>query len=81
MATASACSASPPEERPLALQLGGSDPAKLALAAAIGAELGFDEINLNVGCPSERVRSGTFGACLMRTPELVGECVAAMAAR
>ena len=68
------------EERPLALQLGGSDPAKLALAGAIGADLGFDEINLNVGCPSERVRSGIFGACLMRTPELVGECVAAMTA-
>jgi tRNA-dihydrouridine synthase A len=68
------------EERPLALQLAGADPIKLALAAAIGADLGFDEINLNVGCPSERVRSGTFGACLMRTPELVGDCIAAMVA-
>jgi tRNA-dihydrouridine synthase A len=68
------------EEHPLALQIGGSDPAKLATAARIAADLGYDEINLNVGCPSDRVQSGTFGACLMRTPALVGECVAAMKA-
>jgi tRNA-dihydrouridine synthase A len=66
------------EEHPLALQLGGSDPARLARAAAIGADLGYDEINLNVGCPSDRVQSGTFGACLMREPALVGVCVSAM---
>jgi tRNA-dihydrouridine synthase A len=66
-----------PEERPLALQLGGSDPERLAQAARIAADLGYDEINLNVGCPSDRVQSGTFGACLMRRPELVGDCVAA----
>lgn len=65
-------------EHPVALQLGGSEPAKLAQAARIGAGFGYDEINLNVGCPSDRVQSGTFGACLMRTPELVAECVAAM---
>ncbi|MCB1470557.1 MAG: tRNA dihydrouridine(20/20a) synthase DusA [Rhizobiaceae bacterium] len=65
-------------EHPVALQLGGSDPRKLALAACIGAEFGYDEINLNVGCPSDRVQSGTFGACLMRTPEIVAECVVAM---
>jgi len=68
------------EEHPLALQLGGSDPGKLAAAAAIGEDFGYDEINLNVGCPSDRVRSGTFGACLMQTPALVGDCVAAMKA-
>ncbi|MBX3530734.1 MAG: tRNA dihydrouridine(20/20a) synthase DusA [Rhizobiaceae bacterium] len=67
-------------EHPVALQLGGSEPAKLALAARIGADFGYDEINLNVGCPSDRVQSGTFGACLMRTPQLVAECVAAMKA-
>jgi len=67
-------------ERPLALQLGGSDPARLAQAARIGAEFGYDEINLNCGCPSDRVQSGRFGACLMREPALVGDCVAAMAA-
>lgn len=66
------------EEHPLALQLGGSDPEKLAQAAKIANEYGYDEINLNVGCPSDRVQSGTFGACLMREPELVGRCVAAM---
>jgi tRNA-dihydrouridine synthase A len=66
------------EEHPLALQLGGSDPARLAEAAGIGAAFGYDEINLNVGCPSDRVQSGTFGACLMRTPKLVGVCVEAM---
>ncbi|HMB47104.1 MAG TPA: tRNA dihydrouridine(20/20a) synthase DusA, partial [Afifellaceae bacterium] len=68
------------EEHPLALQLGGSDPAKLADAARIGADFGYDEVNLNVGCPSDRVQSGTFGACLMREPELVGACVVAMKA-
>ena len=66
------------EEHPLALQLGGSDPEKLAQAAKIAIDYGYDEINLNVGCPSDRVQSGTFGACLMREPELVGRCVAAM---
>src|SRR5262249_33820503 len=65
-------------EHPLAVQLGGSDPRALALAARICADLGYDEINLNVGCPSERVRDGRFGACLMEEPVLVGECVAAM---
>ncbi|MBX3480266.1 MAG: tRNA dihydrouridine(20/20a) synthase DusA [Caulobacter sp.] len=69
-----------PMEHPVALQLGGSDPADLAAAARIGAELGYDEINLNVGCPSDRVQSGRFGACLMREPELVAECMAAMKA-
>jgi tRNA-dihydrouridine synthase A len=69
-----------PQEHPLALQLGGSDPVKLTAAAKIGADWGYDEINLNVGCPSDRVQSGTFGACLMRTPALVAECVAAMKA-
>jgi tRNA-dihydrouridine synthase A len=68
-------------EHPVALQLGGSDPAELAAAARIGADYGFAEINLNIGCPSERVQSGAFGACLMREPELVGDCVAAMKAR
>lgn len=67
-----------PIERPLALQIGGSDPIRLAEAARIGAEFGYDEINLNVGCPSDRVQSGTFGACLMRSPDLVAEGVAAM---
>lgn len=65
-------------EHPLALQLGGSDPAELAEAARIGAQFGYDEINLNVGCPSDRVQSGRFGACLMREPSLVAECFAAM---
>ena len=69
-----------PLEHPVALQLGGSDPKKLALAARIGCDWGYDEINLNAGCPSDRVQSGCFGAILMRTPELAGECVAAMAA-
>ena len=68
------------QEQPLALQLGGSEPAKLAEAARIGAAFGYGEINLNVGCPSDRVQSGAFGACLMRTPGLVGDCVAAMKA-
>ncbi len=67
-------------EHPVALQLGGSDPALLAAAARIGAGYGYDEINLNVGCPSDRVQSGAFGACLMKTPALVAECVAAMRA-
>lgn len=67
-------------EHPIALQLGGSDPAKLAEAARIGAELGYDEINLNVGCPSDRVQEGRFGACLMSEPELVAACVASMRA-
>src|SRR5271156_1229299 len=67
-------------ERPLALQLGGSDPARLAQAAGIGADFGYDEINLNCGCPSDRVQNGRFGACLMREPDLVAECVAAMRA-
>lgn len=65
-------------EHPVALQLGGSDPAKLAEAAAIGAQWGYDEINLNVGCPSDRVQEGRFGACLMAEPELVAQCFAAM---
>jgi tRNA-dihydrouridine synthase A len=67
-----------PCEHPVALQLGGSDPALLAQAARIGAERGFDEINLNCGCPSDRVQAGRFGACLMREPALVADCVAAM---
>jgi tRNA-dihydrouridine synthase A len=67
-------------EHPLALQLGGSDPAKLAQAARIAADFGYDEVNLNVGCPSDRVQSGRFGACLMREPALVADCVAAMRA-
>jgi len=67
-------------EHPVALQLGGAEPARLAEAARIGADFGYDEINLNVGCPSDRVQSGRFGACLMREPELVGECLAAMVA-
>ena len=69
-----------PEEHPVALQLGGSDPKELAEATKLGNEVGYDEINLNVGCPSDRVQSGTFGAVLMKTPELVAECVAAMIA-
>ncbi|HEY4892875.1 MAG TPA: tRNA-dihydrouridine synthase, partial [Reyranella sp.] len=67
-------------EHPVALQLGGADPARLAEAARIGADFGYDEINLNCGCPSDRVQSGRFGACLMREPNLVAECVAAMVA-
>jgi tRNA-dihydrouridine synthase A len=65
-------------EHPVALQLGGSSPADLALSAKIGEDFGYDEINLNVGCPSDRVKDGRFGACLMAEPELVAECVAAM---
>jgi tRNA-dihydrouridine synthase len=67
-----------PSEHPVALQLGGCDPQELARAARIGAAMGYDEINLNVGCPSDRVSSGAFGACLMLQPELVGDCVRAM---
>jgi tRNA-dihydrouridine synthase A len=66
-------------EQPVALQLGGSDPAKLSEAARIGADYGYAEINLNVGCPSDRVQEGRFGACLMAEPDLVASCVAAMA--
>jgi tRNA-dihydrouridine synthase A len=69
-----------PAEHPLALQLGGSDPHALAKCARIGADAGFGEINLNVGCPSDRVQDGRFGACLMAEPVLVGDCVAAMKA-
>ncbi|MFN3841972.1 MAG: tRNA dihydrouridine(20/20a) synthase DusA [Rehaibacterium terrae] len=68
-------------ERPLALQLGGSEPAALAEAAAIAEGFGYDEVNLNVGCPSDRVQAGRFGACLMKEPALVADCVAAMRAR
>jgi tRNA-dihydrouridine synthase A len=69
-----------PAEHPLALQLGGAEPTSLAEAARVGEDLGFDEINLNVGCPSDRVQGGAFGACLMREPERVAECMAAIAA-
>jgi tRNA-dihydrouridine synthase A len=69
-----------PSEHPVALQLGGSEPSDLAEAARIGEAEGYDEINLNVGCPSDRVQSGRFGACLMREPELVAECMAAIGA-
>lgn len=67
-----------PEEHPVAAQLGGADPAALADCAAMAAERGYDEINLNVGCPSDRVQAARFGACLMAEPELVRDCVAAM---
>ncbi|HXR63857.1 MAG TPA: tRNA dihydrouridine(20/20a) synthase DusA [Rudaea sp.] len=67
-------------EHPVALQLGGHEPSELAAAARIGAEFGYDEINLNVGCPSDRVQSGRFGACLMREPALVADGIAAMRA-
>src|SRR5882672_3118854 len=69
-----------PAEQPVAVQLGGSDPRALAESARICADLGYDEINLNVGCPSDRVQGGRFGACLMSEPALVGDCVAAMTA-
>jgi tRNA-dihydrouridine synthase A len=69
-----------PSEQPVALQLGGSDPAMLAEASRIGEDYGYCEINLNVGCPSDRVQEGRFGACLMAEPNLVAECVAAMGA-
>ena len=65
-------------EHPVALQLGGSDPADLAVSAKLGQEWGYDEINLNCGCPSERVQRGAFGACLMAEPQLVADCVKAM---
>jgi tRNA-dihydrouridine synthase A len=70
-----------PAEHPVALQLGGSEPGDLAQCAAMAEELGYDEVNLNIGCPSERVQKGAFGACLMREPELVRDCVAEMRAR
>ena len=66
------------EEHPVALQLGGSNPAELAEASALGEKAGYDEINLNVGCPSDRVQSGSFGACLMAEPDLVARCISAM---
>src|SRR3954468_3605383 len=69
-----------PAEHPVALQLGGSDPRALAECARIAEDLGYDEVNLNVGCPSDRVQEGRFGACLMAEPALVGDCVAAMVA-
>ena len=69
-----------PAEHPVALQLGGSEPKALAACARIGADFGYDEINLNVGCPSDRVQEGRFGACLMAEPALVADCVAAMKA-
>jgi tRNA-dihydrouridine synthase A len=69
-----------PEEHPVALQLGGSEPEALATAARVGEEFGYDEINLNCGCPSDRVHSGAFGACLMLKPKVVADCVAAMRA-
>jgi tRNA-dihydrouridine synthase A len=69
-----------PAEHPVALQLGGCEPRELAVAAKIGADLGYDEINLNVGCPSDRVQEGRFGACLMAEPARVADCVAAMKA-
>ena len=65
-------------EHPVALQLGGSDPEQMALAARLGAAAGYDEVNINVGCPSDRVQSGAFGACLMSRPEIVANCVRAM---
>lgn len=67
-----------PDEHPLALQLGGSEPAELASCARLAQEWGYDEVNLNVGCPSDRVQSGRFGACLMADPRLVADCIAAM---
>lgn len=67
-----------PQEHPLAIQLGGSDPADLAICARMAEEAGYDEVNLNVGCPSDRVQSGMFGACLMARPQLVADCMAAM---
>ncbi|MET0027394.1 MAG: tRNA dihydrouridine(20/20a) synthase DusA [Candidatus Thiodiazotropha sp.] len=67
-----------PSEHPIALQLGGSDPHELAASARLGESWGYDEINLNVGCPSDRVQSGRFGACLMMTPTVVADCVKAM---
>jgi tRNA-dihydrouridine synthase A len=69
-----------PAEHPVALQIGGSDPDKLARAAEIGCAEGYDEININIGCPSDRVQSGAFGACLMKNPDLVAKCFTAMQA-
>ena len=69
-----------PQEHPVALQLGGNDPQALARCTQAAAQRGYDEVNLNVGCPSDRVQNGAFGACLMRTPELVGQCMAEMQA-
>lgn len=69
-----------PEEHPLALQLGGSNPKDLAICAKMAEDFGYDEVNLNVGCPSDRVQNGRFGACLMAEPSLVAECIAAMRA-
>mgnify|MGYP000574698892 CR=1 FL=1 len=66
------------EEHPVALQLGGSNPQKLSRAAKIGEQFGYDEININIGCPSDRVQSGSFGACLMKKPDLVASCVESM---
>ena len=67
-----------PEEHPVVLQIGGSEPSKLAEASKVGQDYGYDEININIGCPSDRVQSGRFGACLMEEPDLVAECYAAM---
>jgi tRNA-dihydrouridine synthase A len=67
-------------EQPLVLQLGGSNPKEMAIAAKVGQDWGYEEININVGCPSERVRSGSFGACLMQTPHTVADCIEAMGA-
>lgn len=69
-----------PAEHPVALQVGGSEPGDLALCARMAEDAGYDEVNLNIGCPSERVQKGAFGACLMREPDLVADCVAAMRA-
>lgn len=66
------------QEHPLVLQLGGSDPKEMAIAAKIGQDWGYDEININVGCPSDRVQSGSFGACLMQTPDTVAQCIESM---
>lgn len=70
-----------PDEHPIALQLGGSDPKSLEICATIAHDFGYDELNLNVGCPSDRVQEGRFGACLMKEPQVVADCVAAMQAR
>ena len=67
-----------PSEHPVALQIGGSEPTQMALAASMGADAGHDEININVGCPSDRVQSGAYGACLMSHPKTFGNCVSAM---
>ena len=68
-------------EHPVALQLGGSDPEDLAICSKIGQKYGYDEINLNCGCPSDRVQSGSFGACLMKEPDRVADCIKAMQGR